>query len=200
MAIDLTDPSLEERLLADSSLALDVFRTYISALPDERDPGNLWGWILPPLDPIEAVHLAYPAVGHAWLTVSNKLARKAGITPEQAQRVAETLEYVRNLLIRGSHRRKRGRPEELKRKAVIAFVLKHYTSLKWPEIADRLFVVDKACTRCKLSNHAYNAGSVHDLKTPCINILLKEYGLLKKEFAKQQIPLPPSHQKRSKGR
>ena len=75
-------------------------------------------------------------------------------------------------------------------------MLSHYTSLKWPEITDRLFVVNGACTRCKLPKHAYLAGSGDDLKTPCVNVLLNEYNLLKREtLAKQKIPLPQSHQK-----
>jgi hypothetical protein len=202
MAIDLTDPSLAERLLADPSnrLSLEVFKTYIYAFPDAPNPDKLGEWIFPPLAPVEAVHLAYPAVGHAWLAVSNKSALKTGVTPEEAKRVSETLEYVRDLLIRGSSPRKRGRPPEWKQKTVIAFVLSHYTSLKWPEIADRLFVLNGACTRCKLPKHAYHAGSVDDLKTPCVNVLLNEYNLLKRDLAKQKIPLPPSDQKSRKAR
>jgi hypothetical protein len=201
MAIDLTDPGLAERLLADLSnrLALEVFRGYIYAFPDAPNPGKLLLWTIPSLAPVKAIHLAYPAVGHAWLAVSNKWALKKGLTPEQAKAVSETLEYICDLLIRGRSQPKRGRPPELKQEAAIAFVLSHYTSLKWPEIADRLLVVRGACKRCKLPKHGYLAGSRDDpLKTPCVNVLLNEYSLLKRDFAEQKIPLPPSNKKSRK--
>ena len=120
---DLTDPNLAEHLLADRTdrIALEVFRTYIYAFPDAPNPWKLLGWIFPPLAPVEAIHLAYPALGHAWLVVSSESALKTGITPEQAKGVSETLEYIRDLLIRGRSQRGRGRPPpEWKQKAVIA--------------------------------------------------------------------------------
>ena len=198
MAIDLTDPNLPEHLLADRTdrIALEVFeRRYLNALLGAPNFDKVFGWIYSSLAPVEAIHLAFPAARQAFRMVSSKSALKAGLTPKQAGTLSEILGDISDSLARGGFPRKRGRPPELKRKAVIAFVLKHHTSLKWPEIADRLFVVNGACTRCKLPKHAYHAGSVDDFKTPCVNVLLNEYNLLKKDLAKQKIPLPQSHQK-----
>jgi len=143
-----------------------------------------------PLAPVEAVPGALQSIRYAWQLVTDKRARTTGVSADTAKAVAETLEYAIDLLIRGRSPRKPGRPPELKRKTVIAFVLSPYTSLTWPEIADRLFVVNGACTRCGLPKHAYLAGSREDFQTPCVNVLLTEYNLLKRELTKQQIPLP----------
>ncbi len=203
MAIDLTDPNLAEHLLADRTdrIALEVFeRWYLFAFVGAPNFGKVFGWIFSSLAPVEAIHLAFSAARKAFMMVSSKSALKAGLTPKQAGALSEILGDISDSLARGYSPRKRGRPPELKRKAVIAFVLKHHTSLKWPQIADRLFVVNGACTRCKLPKHAYLAGSVDDLKTPCVNILMNEYNLLKRDLGKQKIPLPRSDQKPRKAR
>lgn len=192
MAIDLADPNLAEKLLGDPThqLAIEVFRTYIYQFDSAPHPEKVMSWVMPPLAPVEAVPGALQSIRYAWQLVTDKRARTAGVSADTAKAVAETLEYAIDLLIRGRSPRKPGRPPELKRKVVIAFVLSQYTSLKWPEIADRLFVVNGVCTRCKLPKHAYLVGSHEDFRTPCVNVLLTEYNLLKRELTKQQIPLP----------
>jgi hypothetical protein len=153
MEIDLTDPALAERLLRDDSsqnLSLEVFKTYIRAFPDVPNPKKLSGWIFPALAPEVAIELTARLVWLAQAFISDASESIAGITAEDVNCLSGILKSMRDLLIRGQSR-KRGRPPELKRKAVIAFVLKHYTSLTWPEIADRVFVVCGECTRCNLS-------------------------------------------------
>jgi hypothetical protein len=192
MAIDLADPNLAQNLLGDPThqLAIEVFKTYIYQFDTAPHPEKLMSWVMPPLAPVEAIPGALQSIRYARLLVTDKRARATGVSADTAKAVAETLEYAIDLLIRGRSPRKPGRPPELKRIAVISFVLSQYTSLKWPEIADRLFVVNGACTRCKLPKHAYLAGSGETFQTPCVNVLLTEYNLLKRELTKQKIPLP----------
>lgn len=195
--IDLTESNLGARLLEDpkGKLPIEVWRGYFWAHSGKRRPVLSWcidpaDPDLGPIDPQRAVDEAKPFIGEV---IKNLL---GGSSAGALRPAGQAL----RILTQGAsdRQRTRGQAATMQHIAVRAYAIRKFnpdptrpgeSTVKWHELADKLFLEDGKCPReireeretriCGVTNHRYDDACVEALMTAVthLRVAMKRDGI-----------------------